>query len=483
MTLAFDSATELARKIRDKEISSRELTDYYIGRIERFDGDLNAVIVRDFQGARDAADAADAALAKGESLGPLHGVPMTIKESYDIAGTPTTWGIPQFKDNIATTDSDTVAKYKAAGAHFMGKTNVPLQLADFQSYNDIYGTTNNPWNTQRIPGGSSGGSAAALAAGMTGLESGSDIGGSIRNPAHFCGVYGHKPTWGVVPFHGHALPGMVAPPDIAVVGPLARSAEDLALCMDIVAGADRLNAPGWHLNLPRPAKKSLADYRVAVWANDERAPVSQEVADRAQALGDQLAGLGVTVSDSARPALDIDASLMTYLYMLNGVMKAGLPDDEFKATEAAVAELDPSDNSNEANMMRAAVQHHRDWLRGNNARDVMRMIWREFFNEWDILICPQTATPAFEHDHSPFETRTLTVNNEEQPYFQQIFWAGVITVGYLPSTVFPTGPSREGLPIGLQAVSAEFNDYVCIDFARLLAQELGGFQPPPGFDD
>jgi amidase len=199
MTLAFASATELARKIRDKEISSRELTDYYIGRIERFDGDLNAVIVRDFQGARDAADAADAALAKGESLGPLHGVPMTIKESYDIAGTPTTWGIPQFKDNIATTDSDTVAKYKAAGAHFMGKTNVPLQLADFQSYNDIYGTTNNPWNTQRIPGGSSGGSAAALAAGMTGLESGSDIGGSIRNPAHFCGVYGHKPTWGVVP--------------------------------------------------------------------------------------------------------------------------------------------------------------------------------------------------------------------------------------------------------------------------------------------
>jgi amidase len=483
MTQGFDSATELARRIRDKEISSREMTDYFIARIDKFDAGLNAVVVRDFDTARTAAEAADAALAKGESLGPLHGVPMTIKESYNIAGLPTTWGIPKFKDNVATEDSDTVAKYKAAGAHFMGKTNVPIRLADFQSYNDIYGTTNNPWNPERIPGGSSRGSAAALAAGLTGLESGSDIGGSIRNPAHFCGVYGHKPTWGVVPFQGHALPGALAPPDISVVGPLARSAEDLALCMDLVAGANHLNAPGWQLHLPRPTKQSLADYRVAIWANDERAPVSQEISDRAQAVAERLAALGATVSDTARPEFDIDRGYTNYLYMLNGVMAARMPEDEFKATQQQVAALDPSDDSVEAQMARAAVQHHRIWLRGNHFREHLRMVWRAFFNDWDILICPQTATTAFPHDHSPMESRTLIVDNEAQDYFKQLFWAGIITGGYLPSTVFPTGPSPEGLPIGLQAVGAEFNDYQCIDFARLMADEFGGFQPPPGYED
>lgn len=171
------------------------------------------------------------------------------------------------------------------------------------------------------------------------------------------------------------------------------------------------------------------------------------------------------------------------MYMLNAVMASGVPDEGFKAIQDQVAKLDPNDHSDDANMARAAVQHHRTWLRGNHFRERLRMIWREFFDDWDILICPQTATPAFEHDHSPMETRTLVVNNEEQDYFKQIFWAGIITVGYLPSTVFPTGPSRDGLPIGLQAVSAEFNDYQCIDFARLMAEQTGGFQPPPGYED
>jgi amidase len=481
MSLAHESASELARRIRAKELSSRELTDYYIDRIERLDGALNAVVVRDFERARAAADAADTALADGRSLGALHGVPMTIKESYDIAGLPTTWGIPEFRDNVATSDSEVVRRLRAAGAVFLGKTNVPRDLADFQSYNDIYGTTNNPWDVTRVPGGSSGGSAAALAAGFTALESGSDIGGSIRNPAHFCGVYGHKPTWDIVPPQGHALPGMLAPPDIAVMGPLARSAEDLALELGIVAGADPLNARGWKLDLPRPAKRSLAEYRVAVWPSDERAPVATEIADRAQQLADRLARLGATVSDTARPAVDLDLSHQTYLYMLNGVMAAGIPEEQFRATLAHVATLDPDDHSQQAVMARSAVQHHRDWLRFHNGRERLRQAWRAFFDEWDILICPQMATPAFAHDHRPFEARTITVNNEVQPYFQQLFWAGTITVAYLPSTVFPTGPSRDGLPIGLQAVGAEYDDFVCIDFARLLAQEFGGFVPPPGY--
>ncbi len=479
--IAFCSATELARRIRRREISSLELTDHYISRIERLDNEINAVVVRDFERAREAARAADAALARGQLPGPLHGVPMTIKDSFNVAGLPTTWGVPEMKDNIADSDAVVTASFKRAGAHFLGKTNVPLNLADFQSYNDIYGTTGNPWDVGRTPGGSSGGSAAALAAGLTALEFGSDIGGSIRNPAHFCGVYGHKPTWNVVPPHGHALPGMVAPPDIAVVGPLARSSEDLALAMDLCAGPGPLDR-GWRLDLARPRKASLADYRVAIWPTDASCPVDEEVADRARSLADTLANLGATVSDSARPAIDPQAAYVTYNYMLNGVMAAGLPEE----ARAAFREIDaaaPADDFSQAVLTaRSSIQDHATWLRHHNRRELLRQAWRAFFDDWDILVCPQTSTPAFSHDHAPMGERTLQVNNEVQPYFQQLFWAGLATVAYLPSTVFPTGLSRAGLPIGLQAVGAEYDDYITIDFARLLARELGGCQVPPGFD-
>jgi len=481
MSLEFSTACELAEKIRNKEISSRELTDLYIERIERLDGEVNAVVVRDFDRARAAADRADQALSEGRSLGPLHGVPMTIKEAYNIADLPTTWGLPDFKDNIATEDSESVARFKAAGAIFLGKTNVPLNLADFQSYNEVYGTTGNPWSTDRTPGGSSGGSSAALAAGFGALEAGSDIGGSIRNPAHFCGVYGHKPTWNIVPQQGHSLPGMLASPDIAVVGPLARSAEDLTLALDVVSGPEPLVESGWKLELPPPRHAKLSDYRVALWPSDPMAPVAGEVADRVQQLGDRLAALGATVSDSARPAFEVARSHETYLYLLNGVMAAGLPEEALAAMEAQVSALDPADQSDNAVMARAAVQKHGEWLRHNNRREALRMAWRDFFQDWDILLCPQTATPAFEHDHRPIPERTLAVDDAMQPYFQQLFWAGLITVAYLPSTVFPTGVSGDGLPIGLQAVSAEYADRTCIDFARLMADEIGGFVPPPGY--
>jgi amidase len=478
---AFKSARELARMIRDREISSLELTDYYIDRIHKFDGPLNAVVVKDFERAREAARACDEALAAGTDVGPLHGVPMTIKESYDIEGLPTTWGIPAFAGNLATTDAQAVVEFKGAGAVFLGKTNVPVNLADFQSYNEIYGTTNNPWDTSRIPGGSSGGAAAALAAGLTGLECGSDIGGSIRNPAHYCGVYGHKPTWGILPPQGHALPPMIASPDIAVCGPLARSADDLALALELLTGPEPLDRPGWKLDLPAPDKQSLADYRVAIWPTDELAPVAKEVADRAVGIGETLARLGATVSDTARPAYDIHEGHLNYLSLLNSIMSAALPPEEFAAAQAAAAALDDADQSDQAVMLRAAALPHRDWLRHNNARERLRHVWRAFFDDWDILICPQSATSAFPHDHSPFGTRSLKVDSDDQPYFQQLFWAGIITVAYLPSTVFPTGPSLTGLPIGLQAVSAEYNDRKTIDFTRLLAQEIGGFQPPPDF--
>jgi len=477
---AFMSAVELAQAIKAKSVSSLELTDMYIDRVERHDKQINAVVVHDFERGRDAAKAADKALAGGTDLGPLHGVPMTIKEAYDIAGLPTTWGIPEFQDNIATEDSDTVSRFKQAGAHFFGKTNVPLGLADFQSFNDVYGTTNNPWNLERIPGGSSGGSSAALAAGLTGLEAGSDIGGSIRNPAHFCGVYGHKPTWGVVSDRGHSLPGQLAPADIAVVGPMARSAEDLAASMDAIAGARDNEAVGWQLNLPRPRKTALKEFRVALWLTDEMAPVSREIADRVQTVGDSLAKLGATVADT-RPNIDLHDAMDVYNSLLWGVMSAGMPEEQKQQMREETAGLDPDDHSMSADLARYSIQEHGLWAMNNNKRFFLRQAWQQFFSEWDILICPQTATTAFPHDHGDYLNRKLIVDNEPQDYFQQIFWAGMITVAHLPSTVFPTGTSSEGLPIGLQAVGAEFQDYATIDFTRLVAQELGGFSAPPDY--
>ena len=371
-------------------------------------------------------------------------------------------------------------RLKAAGAVFFGKTNVPLNLGDFQSFNEIYGTTNNPWNLGRTPGGSSGGSSAALAAGLTGLEAGSDIGGSIRNPAHFCGIYGHKPTWGIVCDEGHALPGMFAPADIAVVGPMARSAEDLALSLDVVAGAGRTDVGGWQLNLPGPARTRLRDFRVAILPNHQRAPVSTEMADRVQQIGDRLAQLGATVSDRPLPDIDLEASFETYTSLLWGVMAMSLTEEEKEEMRQARA-AGLADDSIPGSLVRFSVQEHGEWAGFNNHRFALRKAWQAFFQDWDILVCPQMATDAFPHDHGEYLDRRIMVDNEDQDYFQQVFWAGTVTVAHLPSTVFPTGPSKAGLPIGLQAVGGEYQDYTTIEFARLMADEIGGFTPPPDF--
>ncbi|MDE0366971.1 MAG: amidase [Gammaproteobacteria bacterium] len=480
MTDPFSTATELAAAIRQKEVSSLELTDMYIDRIERYDRRINAVVVHDFERGRAAARAAAAALARGVDTGPQHRVPMTVKAAYKVTGLPTTWGVPELHHNIAAEDADYVRRLKAAGAVIFGKTNVPLNLGDFQSFNEIYGTTNNPWDLTRTPGGSSGGSSAALAAGLTALEAGSDIGGSIRNPAHFCGIYGHKPTWGIVSDEGHALPGMVAPTDIAVVGPMARCAEDLALSMDIVAGAGRTDRVGWQLNLPQPTKTRLSDFRVAILTNHPRAPVSAEMADRVQQIGDRLARLGATVSDRALPDIDLEESFEAYTSLLWGVMAFNLTEEEKDGLRQARA-AGFADDSIPGTLVRFGVQEHGEWAEFSNRRFALRKAWQAFFRDWDILLCPQMATDAFPHDHGEYLERRIVVDNETQDYFQQVFWAGTVTVAHLPSTVFPTGPSRAGLPIGLQVVSGEYLDYTTIEFARLMAEEIGGFTPPPDF--
>ena len=475
--IAFASATELAARIQRKEISSAELLALYFERVDRLNPALNAIIVQRRDEAMARAQAADAALARGERWGPLHGVPMTVKESYDVAGTPTTWGAPHLKDNIATKDALSISRLKDAGVVIFGKTNVPLMLSDFQSYNDVYGTTNNPWDLSRVPGGSSGGTAAALAAGLTGIDTGSDIGGSIRNPAHFCGVFGHKPTWNLLPPRGHAMPGVLTPSDISVIGPLARCATDLEIAVQAMAGPDEITSRGMQLNLPELAKPASA-LRVAVWRDDAMAVVDASVAERVDAVAEALGRLGAQVDYDARP-VESEHTHTVYQCLLQATMSARLPEDRYQSILRQVEELPAEDTSLAATIQRSQVARFRDWTANNELRTHIRWQWHSFFEGYDIVLAPVMATSAFPHDHRPFGERTVTVNGNAEPYFNQVFWAGLASVAYLPSTVIPTGPDQAGLPIGVQIIGPEYGDLITIGVAKLLEREGFAFTPPP----
>jgi amidase len=482
LDVPFRSARQLAAAVRTKKIGCLELLDLYLARVEKYNPALKAIVVRDVVGARRRARAADRALAKREIWGPLHGVPMTIKESYDVAGLPTTWGVPALRNNIATRNAVAVDRLLGAGVVLFGKTNVPLYLADWQSFNAIYGTTNNPWDLARAPGGSSGGSAAALAAGLTGLEAGSDIGSSIRNPAHFCGVYGHKPTWGIVPRHGQALPGQIASVDIDVVGPLARSADDLALALSIMAGPDAIEAAGWQLRLKAPRQKRLRDFKVALLLDAPQGEVDRQVQDRLQALGDFLGRQQTKVDDRGRPSIDTAEAFSVYVKLLRGATSSRQTDADFERNAATARGLAPDDDSYYARMLRASVMPHREWLAANEARHRMRLAWAEFFTRYDLLLCPVAGTAALPHDHEgERHERTMVVNGKRVPVTDHLFWAGYSGAFYLPSTAAPCGFTPAGLPVGVQIVGPQYGDLTCLAFAGLLEREFQGFVPPPGY--
>lgn len=480
--IAFASAHDLAARIRSGEIRSREVLELYIERTKRFNPALNAIIATDLDGARAAADAADAAVARGEISGPLHGVPMTFKESYDAAGMVTTWGLEELRDNVAAVDSVPVARLRAAGAVVFGKTNVPVMLADWQSYNPVYGSTNNPWDLSRTPGGSSGGSAAALAAGLTGLEAGSDIGASIRNPAHYCGVYGHKPTWGILPPRGHALPGVVAPADISVIGPLARSAEDLEIALDIMAGPHGLDAACWRLDLPAATQRAPGDFRVAVVLEDQNVDQDTVLTDALQRAIDALAAKGMTVVTGAKPAFDTREAHQLYVRLLRAATSGRVSDAEMERQRALLAEAGEDDESYVVEAARGNTMLHRDWLKLNNRRTQMREEWQALFDDVDLLLCPVASTTAFPHDQEGERVnRKIIVNNKSVPVTDQLFWAGYTGAFHLPSTVAPVGLASDGLPVGLQIVAPHGHDKRAIAFAKMMERELGGFTPPPGY--
>ena len=478
----FAPAHKLAAAIRQKKIGSLELLNAYLQRVERFNPALNAIVVLDIDRAKKQARIADRMTLRGESSGPLHGLPMTIKESFDISGLPSTWGRVDMKQYLPEADADAVKRYRAAGAVIFGKTNVPTMLADWQTFNPVYGTTHNPWDLSLVPGGSSGGSAAALAAGLTALETGSDIGASIRDPSHYCGVYGHKPTYGLCSIEGHALPAFLSPDDIAVAGPLARSARDLEIALGIMAGGDDVHARGWRVQLKKPVKKQWKDFKVAVLKTATTAPVDMAVQQRIQAVADFLSKAGAKVSDSARPDFDLHDAHKTFILLLRAATARNLSSTQFRSMQQRVVVLDPKRDDYEAWMLRGCALSHYEWLLLHEQRYRMQLQWEMFFKDYDFLICPTATTTAFAHNQQGERwERMIDVNGQPQPTTTQLFWAGYSGMAYLPSTVAPAGLTEAGLPCGVQIIGPQYADLWCIDMAKRLEKEFAAFQAPPGY--
>jgi amidase len=477
--LAYRSASALAADIREGRLTSRDLLEATLERIAKLDGPLNTVVTLDAGRARREADAADRVLRAGEATGRLHGVVMTVKDSFQTAGMRTTSGAPELADFVPERDSDPVARLRAAGAVIVGKTNLPIYAGDCQSYNAVFGQTNNPWDVTRTVGGSSGGSAGALAAGFTPLELGSDIGGSIRGPASTCGVAGHKPSYGIVSARGQipGPPGTLTQADIAVAGPMARDVDDLELGLDILAGPDSWHQVAYRLELPPARKSDLRDYRIAAWLDDPACPIDTRVRDLLEAAAQALDSAGAVVDPEARPDFDFTYAVSNFHQLLMAAESGGYTRDEIEKFAGRAQE-----GGELAELAANTSMRHRSWLSANERRLQTRRKWREFFGDWDAILLPAMPTAAIPHDHSdPMWSRTIEINGEARPYGDQIKWMGLAGASYLPATVVPVGLTPEGLPVGIQIAGPFLEDRTTLDLARRLSELIGGFQRPPGF--
>ncbi|SDR49779.1 amidase [Paraburkholderia tuberum] len=476
----YATVQQAAHDMRAGEIDAVSLVAACEAAFEADNGLLNAVVVSDFDAAYATAEARDEERRAGRLRGPLHGIPFTIKESFDVRGWPTTLGDPAHRENIASANADVVQRLLDAGAVLLGKTNVPIYLRDWQSYNDLYGTTRNPRDPSRTPGGSSGGSAAAVCAGMSFFDVGSDVGSSIRNPAHFCGVFSHKTTHGIVSLKGHGIGGGMAQPDINVAGPLARSARDLELVLGAIAGPAGEAASALRLALPPCERTDLREFRFGVLTNHPLADVDGPVEACLTRLGRQLEDAGATVVWDARPALDAAQLMRAYVLLLRASTSHYLDDDAFAAALTASAAV-PADASSYAALQYAGTAlRHRDWLLLQKQRDAFCEAWRELFGTIDVLLCPAAATAAFTLDETgaPWQ-RTLDVNGRPQPMTTQLFWAGHSGLCGLPSTVARAGTTADGLPIGVQIVAPLYHDLRSLRVAALLEQAGLSFVAPP----
>ncbi|SFR50399.1 amidase [Marinobacter daqiaonensis] len=486
--LHFCTASELLDRLASGELTSESLTAALIERINAVNPPLNAVVTLAADEALRQARQADVARRAGEAPGPLHGLPMTVKDTWEVPGMPCTAGAPVLAGHYPQQPADLIRRLQDAGAIIIGKTNVPLYASDIQTYNRVYGTTRNPWDPERTPGGSSGGSAAALAAGMTPLEVGSDLAGSIRTPAHFCGVFGHKPSRSLVSFRGHipGPPGTIAQPDLAEGGPMARSARDLELLLKVIAGPRPALARSWQLAMEAPRITRLEESRVGLWLEDEHCPVDHELTNAYRKLGDTLAGMGAMVNRARHPLLAMEHILPVYFNLLGSLLGPGLTARQkrslklFALAEKPLRRITPM-TFGMAEYARGTNQSVAQWMRWNETREKMRTQIEELFEEFDVLLAPVNPVTAIRHNHhAPQYRRQIDVNGEPRPYHDQFAWIALASLLGLPATSVPIGVTREGLPYNIQVIGAPGTDLTTLAFARLLEEKgLAGFRQPP----
>lgn len=473
--MLYESATEQMMALRRGDVRSTELVERAIERIRQVDGQLNAVVVRDTERALAAARTADQARQRGDER-PLLGLPVTVKEAFDVAGLPTTWGLPG-RHPAATADAVAVERLRSAGAVILGKTNVATMLADWQTANPVYGVTNNPWDPKRTSGGSSGGSAAAVASGIVPLELGSDLAGSLRIPAAFCGVFAHRPSQGIVPMRGFAPP--LAPRtryaqavDQAAVGPVARSAADLRLALDVLAGLDVPASTGMTLSLPAARHMQLRDHRVLVLDEHPLVPTAAAIREAVDALAGRLDDAGCRVGRDVREAPDLEELDETFTSLLLAFMGIDASDEEYAAAAKAARHGD--------RMQQRTTMSHREWAQLDRHRLALAEQWSRTFERWDVVLCPAAPCNAFAHDVRPFDERRLFVDGAEMGYEKLPCWANLAAPAGLPVTTIAVGADDQGLPIGAQLIGPVMEDHTPIALAGLLERELGcRFRPPP----
>jgi amidase len=476
------SATSLREALLARRFSASELLEATFARIDALNPALNAVIAQDRDAARAMAAEADARLANGTAR-PLEGLPITIKDAFDVAGLPSSGGLPAYKDRVPAEDAAPVARLRAAGAVILGKSNVPVFSGDFQSYNPVHGVTNNPWSAAHSPGGSSGGAATAVATGMSAFELGSDLGGSARWPAHACGVYGLKTSWGLVSTWGHLPP----PPerrtprnaDLLVAGPITRTPEDLALILPVLAGPrDASVAPS---PLAPPRRTEARGLRVALWAEDPFAPVDREVSKAVRQAAGLLAAQGAIIDEAARPAIRFAEAFEVYALLNHAVVAYGLPPKVRARIQALAAKFSPNDLSHQALQARGARMTPGFYQQIAQRRLALKRQWARFFGSWDVVLCPPAPVAAIPHDHLPdIHARRLDVNGEPRPYLDFLHWAALATGADLPALVAPVTRSAAALPLGVQIIAAAGEDLTAVAVGGMLAQAGAGYRVPPG---
>lgn len=480
------SARAQVGALRRGEISSRSLLDQVLQHHAKVNAGINAVVTLDSEGAREAADKADRHLAQtGQPLGPLHGLPITVKDSLETAGMRTTCGSPELSSHVPDRDADAVALLRAAGAVIIGKTNVPTMCQDIQTSNPLFGKTKNPFNETRTAGGSSGGPAAAVAAGLTSLEVGSDLAGSLRLPAAYCGVYALRTSRGaspIVPTRGHIPrpPTWLTSSDMLTLGPIARNAADLELLLDVIAAPGPADGAAWTINLPTPKLTSLSQYRVGIWADDAYCRVDAAT----RALLDQVARAvrcaGATVDETTRPVnlADSDKAFQRLMY---ATASATATDAGFEA-DIQAAEKIPADDPSGL-YLHSRTMRHRDWLRAEEDRQKLRTNWADYFTKHDILITPAAPTAAVEDQTAtPVPQRYITVDGNKRSYYDQTTWLNMASPVGLPSIVVPAGMTKDGLPLAFQIIGPYLGDRTVIAAAKHLARLLPTTATPPAFN-